>query len=55
MRLTCSVIRGAAGLVFFGVALAGLATVGYVVTRCTPPRRVRTTWDDVSDKGDWAL
>jgi hypothetical protein len=55
MKMTCSVLRGAAGLVFIGVALATLATVGYVVTRCTPPRRARTTWDDVSDKGDWAL
>lgn len=55
MKLTCSVARGMAGLVFTGAALAGLAAFGFVWTVVDAQRRrtERRAWSDVSDVEDY--
>lgn len=55
MKLTCSVARGMAGLVFTGTALAGLAAFGFVWAVVDDRRRrtERRAWSDVSDVEDY--
>ena len=55
MKLTCSVARGMAGLLFTGAALAGLAAFGFVWTVVDDRRRrtERRAWSDVSDVEDY--
>ena len=55
MKMTCSVIKGMAGLVFTGYALAGLAAFGFAWTVVDAQRRrtERRNWSDVSDVEDY--
>jgi hypothetical protein len=58
MRMTCSVVRGAAELVGAVCLLAGLAVAGaaWTVAEASLRReRPRTCWGDISDPLDWRL